>query len=248
MKILILSPHMDDAFLSLGGFVSRLSMLHDFEILNIFSYDPWVLDDFKTTNKLENINIRKKEEMLNASIAGIKTNFLDLPAGWKERGYSKWQTNVDRKIDKKILIEVFNYLEKLVAFFDLIFSPLGIGGHVDHKLIRGIACKLTLSKIFYYEDLPYAVEKDFFRYVDNFRKKQCLLNHVFFLNNKEIKKKEVFVRNYKSQLTKEEMELVMRYTRGEIDHKISKTSSEIIWTYKDNIPKIKNLQDYKKDE
>jgi hypothetical protein len=241
MKVLILSPHIDDAFLSLGGFIAKYFSLHDLEVLDIFSYDPWVLGDSEIADKLKNIEVRKKEEILNASIVGIKVNFLDFPAGWKERGYPRWQMNIDRKRDHKILNQISRYLEKLAGSFDLIFSPLGIGGHVDHKLIREIASKLFKSKVYYYEDQPYALEKNFFRCSKNFQKKQRLLSYVLSITKKELKIKEMFVGNYKSQLTKEEMKMIIKYSQGSFEQKVSKTSSEIIWTYKDNIKILSKL-------
>jgi len=235
MKILILSPHIDDAFLSLGGVIAKFAPRHDLEVINIFSYDPWVLEKSDTRNKLKNISIRKAEERRNSMISRVKVKFLDYPAGWKERGYPKWQMNFSRKRDNEIICELSEKLINLSKKCDLVFSPLGIGGHVDHRLVRYVAAEhLDKSKIFYYEDLPYAIEGSFFRYAKDFQESQQLLNYTFNLNKVNFRKKEIFVNNYKSQLTKGEIKLVMEYTLGNLKHKVSRSCSEIVWTYRDN--------------
>lgn len=234
MKILILSPHMDDAFLSLGGFIAKYSSKHELEIVDIFSYDPWVLEHADTGDKLKNINLRKDEEKINGQLIGVRINFLDYSAGWKEREYPKWQMDIDERKDKKIINSISNYIGKRSKNFDLIFAPLAIGGHVDHTLIRNIVSNtLPDHKVFYYEDLPYVLEKSFLKYSRSFRKEYNLLKYVIKLTEYELKEKEKFVRNYRSQLTRKEMEIVIKYTSEDFTHK--ENAGEIVWTYQNNI-------------
>jgi len=222
MKILILSPHIDDAFLSLGGFISKYSKSHCIEVVNVFSFDPWVLEDFDTNNKLKNIMTRKVEESKNTELSKIKVKYLDLPAGWKERGYPSWQSPIDKEKDSKLIKILKKYVRTVSTSYDVTLAPLAIGGHIDHKLVRLIASTVTsLEKIAFYEDLPYAFENKFLKYGVGFIKQKKLRSVTLKLGTSDLRKKEKLVNTYKSQLKKDFMDRIMSYT---------KRKGEVLWT------------------
>lgn len=50
-------------------------------------------------------------------------------------------------------------LEAVLPLSGTLFAPLAIGGHVDHRIVCGVACELFRQggyDIIFYEDLPYA--------------------------------------------------------------------------------------------
>lgn len=231
MNILILSPHMDDAFLSVGGTIAKFSGNNKIHILDIFSFDPWVLKEFDRLDKNLNISTRKKEERKNSSIVNVLLKFLNYPAGWEERGYSKWQTSVDARVDRHLIKEIKDKLILMAKEYTVVLAPLAIGGHVDHRLIRDITISMGVEdKICYYEDLPYALEENFIGYAKGFIKDHRLQPVNVELGNEFLSQKSRFVSTYKSQLNPTEMLLVMDYTYGRIPHRQVKNPSETLWT------------------
>lgn len=60
--------------------------------------------------------------------------------------------------DKKNERKIFKKIATLISKKDVLYFPLGIGNHVDHKIIHNISLRLS-NKRFYWLDYPYALEK-----------------------------------------------------------------------------------------
>jgi len=60
----------------------------------------------------------------------------------------------DEKIKTKIYAKIEKFLSKLGKDY-IIFCPYGVGGHVDHILVREI-CEENFAKVIFWKDQPYA--------------------------------------------------------------------------------------------
>jgi len=153
----IISPHIDDASLSLGSLT--LQMNADdcaFEITSCFS-----ISDYHTgldaLERSEVTRIRKTEDshfsrLLNSKIKFNYLDFLDAPL----RGYEKCTfKNSFNAADELLINRLHGYLKQKKNQQYLI--PLGLGQHIDHVISLHAACLLAGNKIAaFYEDLPYA--------------------------------------------------------------------------------------------
>ncbi|MCI2239731.1 PIG-L family deacetylase [Paenibacillus sp. TRM 82003] len=64
-----------------------------------------------------------------------------------------------RRPDRHVVRAVTELVERLVAQGPTVLvAPLGVGGHVDHVLVRDVAAR-TGGDVLYYADLPYALQQ-----------------------------------------------------------------------------------------
>jgi hypothetical protein len=90
--------------------------------------------------------------------------------------------------------------------------PLGLGGHVDHLIVREACSGLRGNRVrLYYEDLPYAAhlsEEEIERFVRDFD--SDLEPHLFSIKGSLVEKIEN-LKLYKSQVGDKEVECVQRH-------------------------------------
>jgi LmbE family N-acetylglucosaminyl deacetylase len=162
-KLLVVSPHMDDAFLSVGGIILTWRDRKDIHVIDVFGFDPWITlhTRFRVSDIKQN-EWRRREEQFNAALCDCQVEFWDY-TGALNRGYSPWNADIDWTRDgdlyKKIKHDILNRVEK--QKYEQILFPLAVGGHTDHRLIREVALSLissltSVKEICFYEDLPYA--------------------------------------------------------------------------------------------
>jgi LmbE family N-acetylglucosaminyl deacetylase len=168
LKILVLSPHRDDAAFSLSLSISHwLSVGHRVTLLNVFTrslYAPYSdADTVHENDRLTYISaMRKKEdESFLRRLPGltmIDLNLKDAPIRLRCDSAIVCDMDVDPndtaipKIQKAMTAQV-DAARPLHA----IVVPLALGHHVDHRVVRDailpFATKLPTA---FYEDLPYA--------------------------------------------------------------------------------------------
>jgi LmbE family N-acetylglucosaminyl deacetylase len=215
MKHLIVSPHLDDAWFSLGGSLNEWRKRNEAVlIVNVFSIQSWT--KYEEVQLRDAVSIRKREERLNARRDGVQLKFLDLHEGIL-RGYPlQFPEPVNWKIDLETLDHIVTNIGKVIRAYkpDAIYFPLGIGGHVDHLLVReasavlGSAFRLGDINILFYEDLPYAsYDAPPASFIEQHR-----LSPV--LQQIDIEHKLVSVRNYKSQIYDETVASIREYAGG----------------------------------
>lgn len=152
----IVSPHIDDAFLCLGGF-----------FLNRFRYEPFkILHVFTRTNSTTRNNIsgmvyekdeqlvtalRKNEERKIAEITGHEYECWDFP----DRPLRLSFTDNDLGIMEE---QIARKIRSVVRKTDPVYFPLGII-HEDHLMMNRIGTRMMNDgyKVIYYEDMPYVV-------------------------------------------------------------------------------------------
>ncbi len=164
---LIVSPHPDDAALSLGGSILGCARL-DIIVWNVFSHQSYSLIDREPEAAQRRI---LQEESDVATALGTRV----VMGGFAEaelRGYVRLSQRfgqdeggvLGRPDERGVIDGVRAAFERLLADVRpaVVGVPAGIGGHVDHL----IACHAALACLphahraratFLYEDLPYAL-------------------------------------------------------------------------------------------
>lgn len=114
---------------------------------------------------------------------------------------------------------------------------MGIGGHTDHQIISLVGMKLIRNRdlsIFFFEDLPYAVEPAFWGKIHPIIRLRSFVELVSDITS-VVSLKCDFLKNYKSQLTSDEVDLVIKYaekrhSKNCLTGLSNKTKSiEILW-------------------
>lgn len=172
MPHIFLSPHYDDAVYSCGGTIHQLVQQgHDVTILTIMAGvpslplpdTPVLQDNHERWQIGDNpVTARRREDKAAASILGANTEYLETIADCIYRtndGEALYPTEESLwdKIhpdDPAIIL-----LEQIdLSHADTIYAPLGVGGHVDHLIVRDWAISLSQKTdipIRFYEDYPY---------------------------------------------------------------------------------------------
>ncbi|MBC9929282.1 PIG-L deacetylase family protein [Chitinophaga qingshengii] len=153
MKYQVISPHIDDAVLSMGGLLSQWLEQHIcIEILYVFSFSSWVSGSISANAGLQPdahlvTSLRKKEEAAAQQIIPYSCSYLDYADAAVRKGLQP---------DAEMIAQL---KQKIMAFADpdvWCFFPLGLG-HTDHLATRNIGIELLSLgyKIGFYEDMPY---------------------------------------------------------------------------------------------
>ncbi|MDQ3099487.1 MAG: PIG-L family deacetylase [bacterium] len=163
----VLSPHLDDAIWSLGGFLKNVETPNNIRVINIFSEHTFIygkLEDPKVASR-----VRRLEDTRALNSAGI-TNiiYLDFSEALL-RGYSfdEMFMDTDAELEDPATNELDKSLRRLISSSDTILIPACFGGHVDHYVTRNVALTLPGKQLFY-EDLPYAARKERRGIAENF--------------------------------------------------------------------------------
>jgi LmbE family N-acetylglucosaminyl deacetylase len=165
LNILVLSPHRDDAAFSLSLSIAHwLAVGHRVTILNVFTrslYAPY--SDAESVHENDRLSwvsaMRKREdEAFLKQVPGasmIDLNIKDAPI----RLHCDASIVCDMDVDPndsalpKIRKAVARQLETPHA----LVIPLGLGHHVDHRVVRDAVLPLTPDRpCAFYEELPYA--------------------------------------------------------------------------------------------
>jgi len=169
-KILLISPHLDDAIFSMGAIAAELAgQGHKIDVLTCFTKSVMHPTGFALACQLDKnlpadidyMELRRQEDQQACQLLGIEPhwgNLLEAP----HRGYdsAKELFQVIKKQDKiaeKLLELIENQIEELQPEF--VFFPKGIGNHVDHQQVINALTKIKekYPKIFYLQwyDQPY---------------------------------------------------------------------------------------------
>jgi len=174
MKLIYLSPHLDDAIYSCGGRIWQdVQRGDDVEIWTIFAGDtPADLTPFARELHTrwgagpEAVSQRREEDRAACRILGASHRHLAFPdciyRRFADNGEPVIRTNEDlfkpvhpgeAGLVQQIRDEVLCLNPERLP----VFCPLGIGGHLDHRITRA-AAEATGLPLVYYADFPYAAE------------------------------------------------------------------------------------------
>ena len=178
--ILVLSPHLDDAVLSLGGMMAhQVSQGRSVVVYNLFCapyhgplspaaqrlHEGWGDPEDITALRLQ--EDRQALELIGAhQIIGDARDLIyrqSLQGAWLYTNMEDIQG--ERNPEDNALVNT--YFNKLSGMFSKekfdFYTPLGIGGHIDHMLAFDIGARLHQAGyiVKFYEDLPYALREDY---------------------------------------------------------------------------------------
>ncbi len=215
--ILIVSPHLDDAALSLGGMMLRNPRTRVLDLFNT----AWSEDDGLNKRSVElitrsNLNEEKKVmRLLKATFS-----YQALPEALVRDPLMKWYDPIDLERDHKTQIRAAFAIAHAGLQAKKVFFPLAVGEHVDHVLVYNLIepfMKQAMASgvsIKLYEDLPYST------YIDNennYQRRMLRVSQEFDLTpelidiTSELDKKISILSLYKSQLSHEHLERVRTY-------------------------------------
>jgi LmbE family N-acetylglucosaminyl deacetylase len=168
LKIVVLSPHRDDAAFSLSLSISHwLAVGHTVTILNVFTrseYAPY--SDAETRPKRERLDyvsaLRRREDEAFLAALGSGAKMVDLDvvdAPIRLKCDASIVCDMDVRADDPAIPQVQAGMAKLLHGADVALAlPLGLGHHVDHRTARDAALEAsTTVPCAFYEELPYAM-------------------------------------------------------------------------------------------
>ena len=173
-RVVILSPHLDDAALSCGGLLHSLQGISTL-VVTICSGNPPPMaasdgSNSKAPARRGHVSprIRRGEDI--AAMHSIRAEFVHLSfpdAIYRRRPHSgkliyrnereRWVApHVD---DAPHIEELYRLLRRICLDLGsiLLVSPMGIGDHVDHQITARVAVRLAAAgaSLLFYEDFPY---------------------------------------------------------------------------------------------
>jgi len=203
-RILIFSPHCDDAIFSLGGTIKE-GYFKNIEVYNIYTKTNYYLNKFR---KIKNITqVRHREEYKAFKKFGIFPKFLEFNDSTKreyisERNYLSPLNNPRKdssfiKVKKRVNKIVKNKRDIILLF------PLGLGYNIDHIILFKIGEELDDKgyKVLFYEDMGYNMTKNENLIIEYLKKKNLqLTNRTFYLN--DVRSKIKLCEIYNTQISR----------------------------------------------
>ena len=170
MHWIYISPHLDDAVLSAGGFIYEQTRAGiPVEIWTIVCGFPppgeltplaqVIHFQWGTGTAEETINLRRAEDREAARIVGAKSVHFDVPDCIYRRGPDGEPLYLDifvqpHEAEAHLPDQIAETIAPRLQAHDQVICQLGIGGHVDHILVRQAAERLN-RPLWYAADVPY---------------------------------------------------------------------------------------------
>lgn len=170
MRWIYISPHLDDAALSAGGFLYEQAQAGiPVEIWTIVCGFPppgeltprAQLEHFVwgTGTAEETVKLRREEDLEAARIIGAKTTHFDIPDCIYRRGPEGEPLYPDifvqpHAAESHLPDQIAQTIAPGLLADDQVICQLGLGGHVDHILVRQATERLN-RPLWYTADLPY---------------------------------------------------------------------------------------------
>jgi LmbE family N-acetylglucosaminyl deacetylase len=220
--LIALSPHLDDAVLSCGALLTAASRRLPVTVLTFFTEagpPPHTLSArryLKLTGSTDAYDLyasRRAEDREVLGQLGVSWHHLGLPDGqfrrkpgheardrhlsWLAHIYPTYRLHLaSGRISRQDAATLRRVTEALAAAVStepaLLLAPLGIGGHVDHLLVRAAAERSHLPVV-YYSDFPYSLHGA----VDgSFARRHALVKATW---RHGLKEKAALIRGYRSQ-------------------------------------------------
>ncbi len=170
---LYISPHLDDAVLSCGAQIAdKINAGKSVLNVSLFTANEPDVPPSEFARKFHSwlgldgniVDARRKEDIESCRIlkadhfhAGLSEALYRLDSANGKPYYNdvKELFDVPAQRDLQVLTEIEHVLKSLPTYSE-IYIPLGVGGHVDHQLVRRAAENIFPSDgTYYYEDYPY---------------------------------------------------------------------------------------------
>lgn len=206
---IFISPHLDDAILSAGALINHLSSIGKVKIITVFTKSSKkkteATEEF--TRSCHHSNSSKlflnRQEEDKKLCKYLKVDYLHLgftDALWRD-GYKSIKEVFSNKIngtkkEKDLEKLITRKLKKIIKNKKntVIFAPLSIGNHTDHRMVNKI-CRDNFINVIYWEDYPYNLKSN---PSEELVKKNSMSNFEF---DKDLRSKDKLIRFYKSQIS-----------------------------------------------
>lgn len=177
MTWIYLSPHLDDAVYSCGGLIwEQVHTGETVEIWTICAGDPppTPFSDFviaihrRWGTGDHSMSARRREDIAACQLLGAKPVHFDIPDCIYRRNpltgepiiqYEEdlWQPTLP--VEYPLLEQIRRQIQSRLPAGAKLVSPLGMGGHMDHHLVR-TALERIGQPLYYYADYPYAADEN----------------------------------------------------------------------------------------
>jgi LmbE family N-acetylglucosaminyl deacetylase len=175
LKLVYLSPHLDDVALSCGGLVWEQTQAGmAVEIWSVCAGDPPPGELSTYARSLharwdtgpEAIAVRQQEDIESLAILGATARHLAIPDVIYRRSAKTGTAyvNSDAELFGDVHLEEDALIDRLVTEFAewlpgeaQVVCPVTLGHHIDHQIVRAAAERLG-RPLWYYADYPYVLE------------------------------------------------------------------------------------------
>lgn len=204
MRHIFISPHLDDAVLSCGGHISFLAgkkqKILVITVFSDFGKGPVSLSARRYMWHCGALTIKQFqakriiEDQLAMETIGANYLHLGFTDAYFRRFYPNHRQLFSGRIDpadKKLVDLIEKKLPSLIKRGDVLYGPMGIGGHVDHIIVNKIIKSLPGGEKLYWLDQPYATDLE----IDT----QKLKMRKVLLTEEDIQRKKRAIMDYSSQ-------------------------------------------------
>lgn len=183
-KIMIVSPHYDDAVLSCAGLIgSSIEKGIMVEICNVFTkihkgnvklskvIREYIAEDLNEYIIKVDMKLCKKWIQLRRKEDDMACNFLNCSK--RDLGYTdaifrmksnQYIYDAEEKLfdgydEENLKIDLSNRIKDICKGFDACFFPMAVGKHVDHQIIHdvGLEVKKYMQNVYFYCEIPYSI-------------------------------------------------------------------------------------------
>lgn len=166
MRVLVLSPHADDAVWSLGGWLSRLTRRgHAVTVVTVFDGDPAPTPPAAEPWRQMMLTATRRQEDARAlarlGVAGRGLGLAD--AALRQHAQGGFLYHAPTALfsplpdDLAAMTALLTHRLRSLPGWDILVAPRGCGGHVDHLAVRAAA--LALAPTHWYGEFPYADDR-----------------------------------------------------------------------------------------
>lgn len=229
---LIVSPHMDDAALCLGGTLAEGLLGTDNHILCVFNSVWTCTPELMDGRNIDSLNKAEHEQVMSA--LGCSYEYWDYPEA-NARGYSEWYSPLDLLRDRALFDILYNRLSTLLyeSSYENIFFPMSVERHTDHELLYRVLRRLLLEKgrpescrIFLYEDLPYSYYVNMAQWIADMVHDYALIPFLMDIRSRAAFKIHLLT-VYKTQVEQRDIDATMNYAESIVPGRIIERFWEI---------------------
>ena len=171
IRILAVSPHLDDAVFSAGARLAEHAMAGDaVTVVTCFTGNVAQPTGFALACQLDKglgseidyMALRRAEDAEACAAIGAEPLHLPLLEA-PHRGYDSAAALFGNRLPgDTVLPDLVAALERVAADYrpDLVYAPCGVGNHVDHHLVREAVTRVSAeTRVVWWEDYPYAMRE-----------------------------------------------------------------------------------------
>lgn len=170
MKVVAVSPHLDDAVFSAGGTLARLAETCAVTVVTCFtgSVDPAVATPFARSTQLDKglaadvdyMALRRTEDHGALAVLRAAPRHLGLLEA-PHRGYDDAAALfAGRRGGDVVARPLAEALTPVLAGVDLVLAPQALGDHVDHQWVSAVVAGLVdPDRCAWWRDTPYVVRR-----------------------------------------------------------------------------------------